>query len=55
VLPLHPSMVLPPSTSRSPWLTAFWIRITLSYADPHNIPLHAVLAVYKRKASCRHL
>jgi hypothetical protein len=34
VLPLHPSMVLPPSTSRSPWLTAFWIRITPVWADP---------------------
>jgi hypothetical protein len=29
VLPLHPSMVLPTSTSRSLWLTVFWIRITL--------------------------
>ncbi len=29
VLPLHSSMVLPRSTSRSLWLTTFWIRITL--------------------------
>jgi hypothetical protein len=29
VLPLHPSMVLQPSTSRSLWLTAFGKRITL--------------------------
>jgi hypothetical protein len=29
VLPLHPSIVLPLSTIRGPWLTALWIRITL--------------------------
>ena len=29
VLPLHRAMVLPRSTSRSLWLTTFWIRITL--------------------------
>jgi hypothetical protein len=30
VLPLHPSIVLPLSTIRGPWLTALWIRITLA-------------------------
>jgi hypothetical protein len=34
VLPLHPSIVLPPSTIRSSWLTAFWIRITLYWKGP---------------------
>ncbi len=34
VLPLHPPMVLPHSTSRSRWLTALWIRITLAITRP---------------------
>jgi len=34
VLPLHPPIVLPPSTRRSLWLTAFWIRITLAITCP---------------------
>ena len=34
VLPLHSSMVLPRSTSRSLWLTTFWIRITLTITRP---------------------
>jgi hypothetical protein len=28
VLSLHLPMVLPPSTIRGTWLTAFWVRIT---------------------------
>jgi hypothetical protein len=34
VLPLHPSIVLPLSTIRGPWLTALWIRITLAITYP---------------------
>jgi hypothetical protein len=37
VLPLHPPMVLPHSTSRSRWLTALWIRITLAIAWPQGV------------------
>jgi hypothetical protein len=36
VLPLHPSIVLPLSTIRGPWLTALWIRITLAITWPPN-------------------
>jgi len=39
VLPLHPSIVLPLSTIRGPWLTALWIRITLAITWPQG--LHA--------------
>ena len=36
VLPLHPSIVLPLSTIRGPWLTALWIRITLAITWPQG-------------------
>jgi hypothetical protein len=48
VLPLHPSIVLPLSTIRGPWLTALWIRITLAITWPqgflgeeYNVPTAA--------------
>jgi len=37
VLPLHPSIVLPLSTIRGPWLTALWIRITLRSEAEHSL------------------
>jgi hypothetical protein len=37
VLPLHPSIVLPLSTIRGPWLTALWIRITLPLSGRHEL------------------
>jgi len=37
VLPLHSFMVLPRSTSRSLWLTALWIRITLKISGGQGL------------------